>query len=102
MPIGTGIIYAGMNDARVHDNHIFDNWRDGARLFAVPDALANGGGGEGDIAPGVACPGAPGNGISTSCGNQMYNNQMGRAPDGFSFPAEARCSATSAPRARAA
>ena len=38
VPIGTGIIYAGMNDARVHDNWIFDNWRDGAMLFAVPDA----------------------------------------------------------------
>ncbi len=28
VPIGTGILYAGMNDARVHDNWIFDNWRD--------------------------------------------------------------------------
>ncbi len=42
VPIGTGIIYPGMNDSRVHDNHIFDNWRDGVRLFAVPDALVNG------------------------------------------------------------
>ena len=89
VPIGVGIIYPGMNDSRVHDNHIFDNWRDGARLFAVPDALVNGGGGEGDIAPGIACPDAPANGISTSCGNQMYNNQMGMAPAGFTFPAEA-------------
>ena len=38
VPIGTGIIYAGMNDARVHHNWIFDNWRDGAMLFAVPDS----------------------------------------------------------------
>jgi hypothetical protein len=89
VPIGTGIIYPGMNNARVHDNQIFDNWREGARLFSVPDALVNGGGGEGDIAPGVACPGAPANGISTSCDNQFYNNQMGQAPAGFTFPAEA-------------
>ena len=88
VPIGTGILYPGMNDSRVHDNFIFDNWRDGARLFAVPDALVNGRGGEGDIAPGISCPGAPANGLSTSCGNQMFNNQMGRAPDGFTFPAE--------------
>ena len=73
VPIGTGILYAGMNDARVHDNWIFDNWRDGAMLFAVPDALTNGGGAEGDIFPGVSCPGAPANGFSTSCGNQFFS-----------------------------
>ena len=86
VPIGTGIIYPGMNDARVHDNWIFDNWRDGAMLFAVPDALTNGGGAEGDIFPGVSCPGAPANGISTSCGNQFFRNRVGRAPNGFRFP----------------
>ena len=62
VPIGTGIIYAGMNDARVHDNWIFDNWRDGAMLFAVPDAFTSGGGAEGDMFPGVSCPGAPATG----------------------------------------
>ena len=86
VPIGTGIIYPGMNDARVHDNWIFDNWRDGAMLFAVPDALTNGGGAEGDIFPGVSCPGAPANGFSTSCGNQFFRNRVGRAPNGFRFP----------------
>lgn len=86
VPLGTGIIYAGMNDARVHDNWIFDNWRDGASLFAVPDSLTNGGGAEGDIFPGVSCPGAPANGVSTSCGNQFFRNNVGRAPSGFRFP----------------
>jgi hypothetical protein len=86
VPIGTGILYAGMNDARVHDNWIFDNWRNGTMLLTVPDALTNGGGAEGDIDPGVSCPGAPENGISTSCGNQFYANHMGQAPDGFRFP----------------
>ena len=86
VPIGTGIIYPGMNDARVHDNYIFDNWRDGAMLFAVPDAATNGGGAEGDIFPGVSCPGAPANGLSTSCGNQFFRNRVGRAPNGFRYP----------------
>ena len=86
VPIGTGIIYAGMNDARVHHNWIFDNWRDGAMLFAVPDSLTNGGGAEGDIFPGVSCPDAPASGLSTSCGNRFFRNIVGQAPRGFRFP----------------
>ena len=90
VPIGTGVIYPGMNDSRVHDNHFFDNWREGVRLFAVPDALVNGGGGEGDIFPGVSCPGAPANGISTSCNNQMFGNQMGLRARGLQVPEDGR------------
>jgi hypothetical protein len=86
VPIGTGIIYAGMNDANVHDNWIFDNWRNGAMLFSVPDAFTSGGGAEGDIFPGVSCPGAPFNGLSTSCGNRYHENNVSRAPDDFRFP----------------
>lgn len=86
VPIGTGVLYPGMNDARVHHNWIFDNWRDGAMLFAVPDALTNGGGAEGDIFPGISCPGAPANGLSTSCGNRFFRNRVGRAPKGFRPP----------------
>ena len=87
-PMGTGIIYAGMNDAKVHDNWIFDNWRDGAMLIAVPDALTSNGGAEGDIFPGVSCAGAPQNGLSTSCNNRFYKNRMGQVPRGFRFPKE--------------
>jgi hypothetical protein len=87
VPLGTGIIYPGMNDARVHHNHIFDNWRFGSMLFAVPDALTSGGGAEGNVNPGISCPGAPGNGISTSCENRLFANNMGRPPAGFKFPA---------------
>ena len=87
-PVGTGILYAGMNDAKVHDNWIFDNWRDGVMLLAVPDALVKGGGAEGDVFPGVSCPGAPANKLSTSCGNRFYNNKMGQVPPGFKFPRE--------------
>jgi hypothetical protein len=85
-PMGVGIVYAGMNDARVHDNWIFDNWRNGAMLFAVPDALTTGGGAEGNVNPGISCPGAPTNGISTSCANEFFDNRMGQAPAGFEFP----------------
>ena len=86
--MGTGILYAGMNDAKVHDNWIFDNWRDGVMLLAVPDPLVKGGGAEGDIFPGVSCPGAATTKLSTSCGNRFYNNKMGQVPPGFKFPAE--------------
>ncbi len=89
VPIGVGIEYAGMNDANVHHNWIFDNWRDGAAVYSVPDALSNGGGAEGDIYPGVSCPGAPENGLSTSCGNRFHHNKMGRAPNGVRFPPKA-------------
>lgn len=84
VPLGVGVIYPGMNDAQVHDNHIFDNWRNDTMLFAIPDALA--GDAEGDIDPGISCPGAPTNGVSTSCGNQYHDNVMGQAPPGFKFP----------------
>ena len=86
VPIGTGVIYAGMNNADVHHNWIFDNWRDGAMLFAVPDSFVSGGGAEGDIFAGVSCPGAPANGFSTSCGNEFHHNSMGRVPSGFKAP----------------
>jgi hypothetical protein len=86
VPIGTGIIYAGFNDAKVHDNWFFDNWRDGTMLLAVPDALTSYGGPEGEVYPGVSCAGAPDNGISTSCGNRFFNNRMGQVPPGFTFP----------------
>jgi hypothetical protein len=83
-PIGTGLFYAGHNDGDVHDNWIFDNWRNGAMLIAIPDGLFSSP--EGDIFPGISCPGAPANGISTSCGNRFHDNRVGRAPNGFRFP----------------
>jgi hypothetical protein len=86
VPIGTGVIYAGMNDARIHDNWFFDNWRFGTMLFAVPDALTSFGGPEGEVYPGVSCVGAPENRVSTSCGNHQFNNRMGQVPRGFRYP----------------
>ena len=46
----------------------------------------DGGGAEGDIFPGVSCPGAPANGLSTSCGNRFFRNRVGRAPRAFRLP----------------
>jgi hypothetical protein len=59
-------------------------------LFAVPDAVTTAGGAEGNVNPGISCPPphAPTeNGISTSCGNQFYDNVLGKPPPGFKFPA---------------
>jgi hypothetical protein len=84
VPIGVGVIYPGMNDARVHDNWIFDNWRDGTMLFTVPDGLVNGAP-EGNINPGISCPTAAA-GVSTSCNNRYFGNRMGQVPPGFEFP----------------
>jgi hypothetical protein len=113
VPIGTGVIMAGKNDARIRNNWIFDNWRDGTMLFAVPDALTTYGGPEGLMFPGVSCltspaggteptsgsgertphifsrpgpPGVPGGALSTSCGNHQFNNRMGQKPPGFRYP----------------
>src|SRR4051812_23805192 len=87
VPNGTGVIYAGMNDARVNDNWFFDNWRDGAMLFAVPDAFTRAGGPEGDVFPGVSCK-TQQSGLSVSCGNHFFDNKMGQVPAGFRFPAK--------------
>jgi hypothetical protein len=86
VPIGAGVVYAGMNDSRVHDNWFFDNWRFGTMLLAVPDPLTSAGGPEGAVYPGVSCAGAPDNQVSTSCGNNYYGNHMGEVPPGFQFP----------------
>ena len=38
VPVGVGILWPGMNNGQVHDNWIFDNWRRGTMLLAIPDA----------------------------------------------------------------
>ena len=86
VPIGVGIIWGGHNNGRVHDNWIFDNWRRGTMLTAVPDAVVEP---EGNINEGISCPTAVPAGmplLSTSCGNRYYDNKMGQAPPGFEFP----------------
>ena len=81
MPIGTGVVWPGMNGGVIRDNYIFDNWRHGTVLASVPDSLA--GEPEGNVDPKVHCTIT---GISTtSCGNRFFGNVMGRVPPGFKF-----------------
>ena len=81
VPIGTAIIWPGMNGGVIRDNHIFDNWRHGTLLNSVPDAVA--GEPEGNVDSEVHC--AVTDVSSTSCGNRYHNNIMGRPPPGFRF-----------------
>jgi hypothetical protein len=82
MPIGTGIVWPGMNGAKVLDNWIFDNWRHGTLLAAVPDEVA--GDPEGNVDPGVHCQQTTV--ASTSCKNEYRGNKMGQVPPGFTWP----------------
>ena len=82
MPIGTGVIWPGMNGAKLHRNWIFDNWRHGSVLTAVPDQVA--GDPEGNMDSGVHCEYTQVS--STSCRNQFTENIMGRVPPGFTWP----------------
>ena len=73
VPLGTGIIIAGGNDDVVRDNRIYDNWRRGTMLLAVPDALS--------CPPGSgSC--TPSNPSSTSYDNEFHGNTLGKAPGG--------------------
>ncbi len=80
VPVGVGIMIAGGNSSRVHDNWFFDNWRRATMLFPVPDVFVTP---EGNVNPGVACKTA---GFSTSCNNRFFDNRTGRAPKGFRAP----------------
>src|SRR3954452_19558411 len=81
VPIGVGILIAGGNADKVVGNHIYDNWRRGAMLIAVPDA--------------VSCAPQPGSGsppctpegaATTSNRNGFHDNTMGRTPAGVPMP----------------
>ena len=77
VPAGVGIWWAGHNNGRVHDNWIWDNWRNAAFLLSIPDFLVTP---EGAINPGGSCTDPM---LSTSCGNRFFENQLGRVPKGF-------------------
>jgi len=82
MPIGTAIVWPGMNDGEVSDNWIFDNWRHGTLLASVPDAVA--GEPDGNTDPQFHCEAAlPSLSGSTSCDNNYHDNKMGQVPPGF-------------------
>jgi len=84
LPIGVGIMWPGVNSSTVHHNYIFDNWRRGTMLLAVPEAATRGA--PEDVSR-SACEKPPGSSINpaarTSCENAYRNNFMGQAPPGF-------------------
>jgi len=71
-PEGTGIVMGGSDNDFIHDNYIYDNWRQGTFLIYVPAALR----GEND----------PAKQMDTSNGNRFTDNHMGVTPDGTSAP----------------
>jgi hypothetical protein len=77
VPLGTGILIAGGNGDIVRDNRIYDNWRRGTMLLAVPDAIS--------CPPGTQTCGIS-NATSTSFDNRYYDNVMGIAPSGERKP----------------
>ena len=86
-PVGTGFWWAGHNDGDFVNNWVFDNWRQGTMLIAIPDALA--GSTEGAVDDPIHCPssGPPepflGLMVSTSCYNTYSGNHMGQVPPNF-------------------
>jgi len=69
--VGTGMFIAGGNANQFRNNRVYDNWRRGLMLFAVPDAVV----GEDEGTP-----------SSTSFNNRIVGNKMGIAPDGSAKP----------------
>ncbi len=87
LPIGVGIMWPGVNSSTVHHNHIFDNWRHGTMLVAVPDGATRG---EPEDPSRSACEKPPPQPpeqndpvASTSCENSYRDNDLGRPPRGF-------------------
>jgi hypothetical protein len=81
VPIGVGILIAGGNYDTVFHNHIYDNWRRGTMLLAVPDAIS--------CAPNAgegAPPCKPQSAATTSIANQYFENVMGRSVSGRAMP----------------
>jgi hypothetical protein len=75
------VLIAGGDDNIVRHNYIYNNWRRGAMLIAVPDAIAC----QPHTAEGSP-PCKPGGAASTSNANRYYDNVMGRSPAGLVQP----------------
>ena len=77
VPLGTGVVIAGGNSDIVRDNRIYDNWRRGTMLLAVPDAIS--------CPPGTQTCTAQ-NATSTSFDDLYTGNVLGLAPNGDRKP----------------
>jgi hypothetical protein len=71
-PVGTGFVYYGANGNIIRNNRVWDNWRDGYRLFWVPGSV------RGDTSPEAQ--------RDTSHQNKITGNTFGIAPDGRKMP----------------
>jgi hypothetical protein len=80
-PVGTGMWIAGGNHHTIRNNNIYDNWRRGTMIFAIPDVLICGPGMGNDNQKG--CDPSQ---THTSHFNINASNVMGRAPDGSVKP----------------
>ena len=80
-PVGTGLWIAGGNHHTIKNNNIYDNWRRGTMIFAIPDVLICG-----DHTNNHEQKGCDKNKVNTSFFNTNASNVMGRAPDGSSKP----------------
>ncbi len=78
VPVGTALWIAGGNHNIFRKNRVWNNWRRGVMLFAVPDALVCG--------PPEHQAGCDPAKTSTSHRNQFYGNIMGRSPAGKRDP----------------
>jgi hypothetical protein len=79
VPVGTAMWIAGGNNNVVRDNRIWDNWRRGPMLFAVPDAFIC-------DDPDIQLPGCDPAETNTSYDNSFHDNLLGIAPSGAHKP----------------
>ena len=70
--VGTGALIGGGNRDLFRDNDVYDNWRWGVALIAVPAAIR----GDND----------PAHQTDTSNGSQFIDNRMGKTPAGVRAP----------------
>ena len=79
VPVGVGILIGGGDDNIIRGNTIWDNWRRGTMLVAVPDAISC----LGDVTTPHCIPQHV---AQTSERNHYYDNNMSRTPDGKPAP----------------
>jgi len=83
VPVGTAAWIAGGNNNTFRNNRIWDNWRRGVMLFAVPDAFVCG---DSPTAGGNQQHGCDPAEVHTSFRNEFHHNVMGVAPGGAADP----------------
>jgi hypothetical protein len=83
-PVGTAMFLPGVNNNTIRNNHMWNNWRRGTMLFAVPDSFVCGN--VNPIAGGNQQYGCDETEFNTSHRNEQRNNVMGRSPNHASDP----------------